>query len=379
MSPTSQKAAHRPISFVLTNASTGLTRNVPLVIRPEDLTHSQPSLMSAQQTFGGAFVDDFGAGLQRIQISGHTGWRGGPGADGVQAFETMKSTVLTEYREGRAQAVAEGRDPNEVKLVFADVLDDIACVVAPEMFALKRNRSRPLLMVYNINLLVISEKLDDPLDDPLSFLGGPNSFLAGLKGLAGSAKTIAGLASRARSFVDQTLANPVGGFLTLAGGGLGKAVTALNGARNGVTTPGLNQVVGLAADIAQAGNNAFNMLGGQALAGQVFGLMQTASTFGEAYCTLRNAFGGGLQFTDLSDMFGASNCSSTVGGSPISPLLGRNPFEVVVPTAAGAPLVSSAAKASLDLLRSADPVLNPMAPAEVAARMASIVAGVTFR
>lgn len=45
-------------------------------VRPEDLSHQEPSRMQAHQTLGGAWVDAFDRGLSTITISGHNGWRG---------------------------------------------------------------------------------------------------------------------------------------------------------------------------------------------------------------------------------------------------------------------------------------------------------------
>src|SRR5258707_14379592 len=140
MAPRSQKADKRPISFLLSDGITGQKIGISLAIRPEDLTRPEPSRMSATQTFGGAWVDNFGPGLGTLQISGHTGWREQPGiGDGEAAFILLHDGVYTAWHAKRAAAVKAGQSPDLVQLIYADVLDDICCVVAPLSFTLKRN------------------------------------------------------------------------------------------------------------------------------------------------------------------------------------------------------------------------------------------------
>ena len=61
--PTSQKAGVRPISFVLVDGNAGTTVSISLSIRPEDLTRTEPTTATAQRTLGGAWVDNFGPGM----------------------------------------------------------------------------------------------------------------------------------------------------------------------------------------------------------------------------------------------------------------------------------------------------------------------------
>src|SRR5277367_3573779 len=75
--PPSQKVGSAPISFIFIDGSIPApnTWTLNLVIRPEELTRTDPSRMTVQQTLGGAWADDFGPGLGSINISGTTGWR----------------------------------------------------------------------------------------------------------------------------------------------------------------------------------------------------------------------------------------------------------------------------------------------------------------
>jgi len=155
--PTSQKAGFRPISFLLSNGVTGTLTSIDLLIRPEELTRSAPSRLSATQTFGGAWVDNFGPGLVGINIAGHTGWRGGLFADGFELFQELKTTVFDQWHSQRAAAVAAGQDPAQIQLIFSDALDANVDIVVPNVFTLRRNRTRPLLMMYQIGMTVVGE------------------------------------------------------------------------------------------------------------------------------------------------------------------------------------------------------------------------------
>ena len=150
--PTSQTAAERPISFRLKKEGSAPLR-IDFVIRPEDLQWTQTSRTSVQQTLGGAWVDTFGEGIATINLSGHTGWRkDGAGDDWEQRFIDLNEVVFKKYHEH----VADKKDPEKVVLEFVDVLDKRAVRVVPGNFILKRNKSRPLLMQYNISLTVVA-------------------------------------------------------------------------------------------------------------------------------------------------------------------------------------------------------------------------------
>ena len=153
--PTSQTATERPISFILTVDGAPEPR-FDFYIRPEDLQWTQTSRTSVQQTLGGAWVDTFGEGIATINISGHTGWRGSVEATGAKTWETrfiaLNEIVFKKYHAG----VVSAKDPEKVVLEFVDVLDKRAVRVVPGNFILKRNKSRPLLMQYNISLTVVA-------------------------------------------------------------------------------------------------------------------------------------------------------------------------------------------------------------------------------
>lgn len=143
--PRSQKAEVRPISFTLNSGGNFSSGN--LLIRPEDLTRTEPSRLSVTQTFGGAWADNFGRGVGTLTISGHTGWGQGNRFSGFDEFQSLYARVYQGWHAAGGQA----------ELVFADALDEFVWIVAPQVFTLKRNRQRPLLMMYNIVLTWLAD------------------------------------------------------------------------------------------------------------------------------------------------------------------------------------------------------------------------------
>src|ERR1019366_2426807 len=117
--PSSQKAGDCPISFLLWDTANSPSTKVraTLNIRPEELTRTDVSRVTVQQTLGGAWADDFGPGLAQINISGHTGWRGNRSGDGAALFTALKANVFDNWHAQRNKAVKAGKDPKDVTLL----------------------------------------------------------------------------------------------------------------------------------------------------------------------------------------------------------------------------------------------------------------------
>lgn len=374
--PSSQKADARPISFFL--AGGGSPASVDLVIRPEDLSRSDPSRLSVQQTLGGAWADNFGPGIAQIQISGHTGWRRTPGdsGDGMDRFQRLKDSVFDEWHARRQRAVQAGQDPDLVQLVFSDALDSFAVVVAPMSFTLRRSKSRPLLCQYQINLTVLQQSIGSPL------LGGPLSSLGaladvtqslGLDSLVDSVNRITRYLNDVQNFIERTIAAPVRAFMNQTAR-LYTAVRRAIQAADGIA----GSLINIAQMTARAGLNLFRTLAAVAnipsLARQR--LMEVAGAYSNVFCLLRNALRGQTFFPDYSSLFGSSNCSSTSGGRPVSRFADQNPFFSVAPTQRPLPVsVSTAAQGGLRTMSNSDPVLRPMSMPTLSAAVTDVASG----
>jgi hypothetical protein len=165
------------------------------VLNPEEYKQSEPSRVTVTQTKTGAWVDDFGAGIQTIMFNGTTGFRSPemraylnngtetnnnqqryledilrndsgqytPGSrrwainqlestlTGFLKFKELRDLVRKYYNK-----MPSGRTLTADKeLIFHNYTDEEHWVVVPVTFELMRSVSRPLLYQYNIQLLCI--------------------------------------------------------------------------------------------------------------------------------------------------------------------------------------------------------------------------------
>jgi hypothetical protein len=314
-----------------------------------------------QETLGGNYADSYGRGLSSITVAGHNGWKGGLLASGEDLFYQLRDTCFVAWHEKRDEARKVGRDPNSVRLTFVDTLDDLDCLVAPKTFQLRRSKSSPLLMRYQIQLVVLDDtaasaslldQIVKALSNPLRWLAGVTGLgnLIGLaRGLINDVKTILPIPAMIRGAIGQladiglsligevrNAAQDLRGVFDERGGallGIGKAYTK---AVRGV-------MLALAADESLPAQDRFT-------------LSRTASVFWDAHCSMANSFSAGRYYRSYEDLFGASNCSSTGGGRDWSPYAsaGINSFEQVLPAAPTA--ISLTAEASAAVLElSGDP------------------------
>lgn len=359
--PTLQTPGERPISFLLddTVSGAGPVEAMTLYVRPEELTRQDPSRVNIVQTLGGAWGDSFGPGVSMINISGTTGWRRDQaGDDGGARFEALRDRVFKEWHARRSLAIKAGQDPSGVQLIFSDALDNFSGVVAPMNFVLRRSRSRPLLCQYQIQMAVLEDDPGAPLRALESVIGGDILRQLGLDSLANSIDTLAGFAMDVQNFVDRNIAVPVRGFMNTTEAVLRRVQGAIN------TIDGASSsLINVAQMAARSGANMFHTFAAVAnIPARIRGrLIQIATAYTNVYCVLRNALRARLLYEDYGDIYGASNCSSTAGGRPLSPLRATNTFQYVVP-APVAPVVSVSpdAQSALATMSGNDIVQSPM-------------------
>lgn len=388
--PTDQRAGVRPISFLLDEGGS-LGSPLTLNIRPEDLTRTEPSRSTVHQTMGretGGWVDHFGEGLPSVTIAGHTGWRAGgiDAADGVKAFENLNQLVAHDYAAAKQSAIDRGSDPAGVKLIFVDMLDGFTWSVVPVTFVLRRSRSRPLLMQYNITLQALSTAIDNPLM-VVPFLGSISGGLGALDGilstLAGFQSDIKGLVGKAVGYVNGGLgyvAQSVSAFTSVANGVLNSVTSIVKSVQGGFTSIA-NNAIGIANDIASVGVNVFRTLAAiRGLPSHIKAeLSRVASAFNEVVCIFSNSLRPRQTYDTYEDLYGASNCSSTTGGRPASALAGTNSFNLLRSSDTDPVTLNTLAQSSVSVVKRADPVLTPMALPEMSRHLDQVVAGVTLR
>jgi hypothetical protein len=197
--------------------------------------------------------------------------------------------------------------------------------------------------------------------------------------LQASLDRINAAAASVRGYIDSTVAQPIKNYLSMASTAIGKVISVVNTGRS-IITAQAQQFIGIAADIAQAGRNlfyAYNAVVGLPDALR-FEVMQVAGAFQNAYCILRNAFQKVQTYPEYSGVYGASSCSSTSGGRPLSPYLGVNTFEAILPSPTLPPAISPEARTSINRLKGMDPALAPMPVSQLATEAGAVAEGVIY-
>lgn len=376
--PSSQKAGDAPISFALFdfNASDAPTE-ITLYVRPEDLTRTDPSRTTVQQTLGGAWGDEFGAGVPTVNISGNTGWLADSAAkDGIQRLIDLKSLVFDQWHARRLAAYQNGGRPDYVQLMFVDALDQFSSMVIPGQFVLRRSRSRPLLAQYQIPMTVTSDVLGAYDSAPAVILAESAQAL-GVTSILNSINSITSFMNGISSWISTNILAPVKAFVAT----VTKVCNAVMGAVNSVLGIG-KALMSVATTLVQCATKVFQTIAAVvSLPNQIMGqVMGIASAFTNIFCVLKNALTGKSVYQDYTPLFGASNCSSTAGGSPISAYANQNAFESVVPMTSAAPgpvAITAPAQVSLAALASMDPVVAPYTPAQLAAMVQAANGGMT--
>lgn len=381
MTTPNQKSDVKPIGFVLHDMATKEDPVVHrLVIRPEDLSINFSSRLNVHQTLGDAWADSFGVGLPTIQMSGHTGWGSGSRPDGIKQFNDLYFKCFKRWHSQRDEAVRRGQDPDLVRLIFVDTLDSVVWVVAPQSFVLKRNKSRPLLTQYTISLT----KVRKYVGKDLSYLFFPPSVKTklGLSSLDDALGMIDNFFAWIASGVNALLGpikNAVAAFVALTAKVL-NAVKSVIASGMRVVNAVTGSLLAIAGNLARAGANIMHAVQSVMSLPSVISAQfsRVASAFTNAFCVISNIFTKRKFIPNYDDLYGASNCSSTAGGSPISKYNTENPFPALLPINSAGQTVTQKASAALATAVSADWVANPPSLAQLTSHMDAISSGVAL-
>lgn len=364
-----------------------------LNLRPEDLTWQEPSRISVVQTLGGAWLDAFGPGVAQISIAGNTGWKVSPGWEAQ--FQKLHQVSFKGWHE----FVEQTKAPEKAEMLFADDLDGRVVQVAPLSFTLKRNKSKPLLMQYNIVFLAVRDAEYIPADTPMS--GGVTASLAPILPTPTPDDALASLANqinRAQAVLAALQSPSAGGLLGVLSQVSPQLAEAIAGVM-GVIAPGLalaRSIVGDSGEDAPVPNELATAIEQSAAAlatglGHVMpnvpaapesagAVLSLAADMRIVACLFSAAFRASLlQYPDYEPLYGSSNCSSTSGGRPLSVWRDLNPFEVMLPVPERAAEVDvEAARSAIDLAGS-DPALDPWPITRVADSLATVARGTRIR
>jgi hypothetical protein len=384
--PSSQKADVRPISFTLQDTSKGSQplATIPLYIRPEELTRTESSRTTVHQTFGGsgAWADSFGPGVPTLSISGHTGWRPDDnGDDGLARMKTLHDVIFNAWHLSRQLKTLQGLDPDTIQLIFSDAMDDIAWVVAPTQFVLKRDRRRPLLAQYQIGMTYLSQYVASGGATASGSTFGALQAL-GLDSLAASLQSAMDFLNGINDAIKSALGPIVASVKAFV-----KVVTTVCTAVKTVIMTGLKVVnsltyglISIAKDLTRAASSVFSVFSTIASIPNYVKtqFMKVRSSFFNIFCVLSNCFKQSRVLQDFSGVYGASNCSSTAGGTSLSAYLNVNTFEQIQAKSNAAQVqIGTEAANSVTALKGIDAATNPPSLATVQAHLTNINNGLT--
>lgn len=382
--PPSQKL--RRIGLWLEGGAIPIPVRFDFAIRPEDLTHNEGSRLQVSQTIGGAWVDAFGRSLSTINISGHQGWRGSYLLSGEDLFHELRATVFEDWHARRKTAAERGSDPSSVRLSFVDTLDGIRAEVVPKTFTLRRSRTSPLLMRYQISLVVVDDTADSILsrvDEIVGALSNPLRYIAGITGLRtilgqvdGYMRMATTALSAARVGIQQ-----LGGIAVTLTTALSDIAAETRGAIDALSAPLFGTTLAVTSALR---NSLYSLASSTDLTVNARGdLMRAAALWADVYCTASNSFAVGRYFRSFEELFGASLCSSTAGGRSWSTYAERgiSPFSDLFLPDSSAPsrvAVSLESQAALSSLRG-DPMRLVGREAEIGDLALTAASGITVQ
>jgi hypothetical protein len=394
------------ISFVLCDGF-GNYDHMTLPINPEELTRTEPSRTAVTQTLDGAFVDSFGRGLTTLTISGNTGWGQGARPEGGRQFTILRDNFIHAWHDARQECIDNGDDPNKVRLIFIDALNNkYVADVVPTQFVLRRNKLQPLLLLYNITLQVIAENAENRYPELMEKINTSSKIESSFTSMSGSIGDLFGsdaasrMVARASSVVTAVSSAASGGGLiglldglsskigTLGQSALGTVkstfwpvmetaagIIATAKAAGRVLTEAEQAAVDVARELAGTATKVFDAVG--AVAGlpndAVAAIMQVKREYSNLGCLLSNGFANAIGNATAPLLpYGASNCSSTAGGS--TPSDGSNPF--VAPITSDLITTTPGAVSAINAINALDPT-QPIDQATLAGLLDIVSAGIT--
>jgi hypothetical protein len=269
---------------------------ITLFLNPESFTQTEPSRITVTQTKGGAFVDNFGAGLKTIVIQGITGYKPkfivtpGMGRGMVSGHDHFIQ-LRKMYRDWLG---GSEKDPSDM-MKFYNHADDEAYQVIITQFTLQRAVARPLLYQYNIQMTCVDDLSQAHLAESDSVI-----------------KELVNVEDRLPSILS-SLTDGVG-FITGILSGAGLAISGLT------NLPGLSNLSGLISGLSSTAMSGLANLSNAATswAGKIVGGMQFFDTVSSTYKTVSSVMSDTANLVSDVQMF-ASGIAAFIA----------QPFEIV--------------------------------------------------
>lgn len=122
------------------------------MFNPEEYMQEEPNRAHVTQTKSGGWVDAFGPGVGMLSMKGTTGFKGTT-KDPTKGFKKFKE--LRKLFRDYMKKASNGRNMNSHEFIVYNYTDGDYWVVVPESFRLFRSIARPLLYMYEINLILL--------------------------------------------------------------------------------------------------------------------------------------------------------------------------------------------------------------------------------
>lgn len=122
-------------------------------LNPEEYLQSEPNRINVTQTKAGGWVDAFGGGVQTISFKGSTGFKNGTsdGGNGFAKFKELRDFIRNIYF-----GISPGTEiTTDRELIFHNYTDGEHWIVVPKQFDLHKSVARPLLYMYEIQLVCV--------------------------------------------------------------------------------------------------------------------------------------------------------------------------------------------------------------------------------
>lgn len=333
---TGSKFGLRHFTFILRDGINNNVYVVDLNVNPEDMSVENPFRVNAYNTLGGAFVDVWGQGIRRVIIRGHTGWRTVRGANGQQqdGFDNvfaLRDDICNLYfaiRDAASLSKSQSEIQDSLTLTLIDKLHETAYRVVPEHFKLLRNRTRPLLHMYEASFVIVDDDFTN--DSTLSELSKEDKTKQLWNGFGSLNTRFGNIGQQVKG-----IGGPFGkalNDLTSLGGGISKTFHTLLTAKNDFSN-GVAAISNTALAVTQSVNKALGTIQSFAdfsgIAADVkYMYADVKSSFNELACLIEQVKHAGL-FT-YTGIVGSTGCSVALFGTPTSPLANvTNTFETL--------------------------------------------------
>lgn len=134
-------------------------KSYQFLFNPEEYNLTEPNRVQVTQTKSGAYIDDFGGGVPTIEFSGTTGFKGNTNdpTTGFDKFKELRDFIRSFYSK---QLPGTEVTPDK-EMTFYNYTDEEYWIVTPRVFSLKRSISRPLMYLYEVQL-ICQRKADVP-------------------------------------------------------------------------------------------------------------------------------------------------------------------------------------------------------------------------